>query len=163
MCVLIYTYIYITLYFTYGVSSYKWHFVISYIYLYTYLLPIISHVIFRPNVRMYNDAFFSLDFIAYYGVILYNWCFTVAFAYQLVKINSKTNVMNSRIKNRTILLIGKTCDVCIYVFIYLCICINVCIFIHNVHTDFDVYVSILIFRYTSMIHIYMRIYVYNII
>jgi hypothetical protein len=56
---------------------------------------------------MYNDAYFCLDLISYYGVILYNWCFTVAFVYQLIRINSKSVIMNSRMRNRTIVLIGN--------------------------------------------------------
>jgi hypothetical protein len=68
-----------------------------------YLLPFFT----PPNIRLYVDSFFFLDLISYYGVILYNWCFTVAFVWQLIRVNSVSVIMTSRLKKRTILLIGN--------------------------------------------------------
>jgi len=70
-----------------------------------YLLPFFTN----PTNRTYLDAFFFLDLISYYGVIFYNFVFTVGFVVELIRLHSQASMLNVSVRhrNRTGLLIGN--------------------------------------------------------
>jgi len=66
-----------------------------------------------PENVMYINSFYYLDLISYYGVIFYNFLFTIAFVRELVKHYSSSYIINSRIRNRMCLLIINGIGHCI--------------------------------------------------
>mmetsp|Transcript_34086 Transcript_34086/g.32518 ORF Transcript_34086/g.32518 Transcript_34086/m.32518 type:complete len:341 (-) Transcript_34086:226-1248(-) len=93
----IFTYIWLVLILTY---FFKWN-----------LIPFFS----STTNPIYVDAFFVLDQISYYGVILYNFVFTFGFVLELVRISKSTptTTTHNKSRNRTILLIVSAIGHCV--------------------------------------------------
>jgi len=94
----------------YLIFSYIWFVVILTWFFKWNIVPFFS----SPSNLIYIDAFFILDRISYYGIIVFNFLFTIGFVFELVKISDKApNAKAGKDRTRTRLLIASAIGHCV--------------------------------------------------